>query len=157
MNAMKKTVFEAPYRLELIGRVKNLIPDSKGKWGRLNSQQMVRHLSEACRMAFDEVQVPDQSNFLTRTMVKWLFLSNVKPPGREKGKIKTFPPIDIVERNISVSDMETEIKNYSALLDRMNNANILSNKHPLFGKMSREDWGYLTYAHGDYHLTQFNV
>ena len=56
-----------------------------------------------------------------------------------------------------VADMETELREYGEILNRMNNAAELNKKHPLFGKMSRADWGFLTYAHGDYHLTQFNV
>ena len=108
-------------------------------------------------MAFDEIQVPDQSNFFTRTVGKWLFLSNVKPPGREKGNLKTFPEIDIIETGFRVLEIEEEKKLYTATLARLNKTKDLSKKHPLFGKMSRDDWGLLAYAHADYHLTQFNL
>jgi Protein of unknown function (DUF1569). len=29
--------------------------------------------------------------------------------------------------------------------------------HPAFGRMSRGDWGVLTYRHSDHHLRQFGV
>ena len=107
---MKRNIFEPAAREAVISRINKLTVDSKGKWGRLTAPQMIRHLNEACRMSFDEVKVPDQSNFFTRTLGKWLFLSNIKPPGREKGNIKTFPQIDIVETRFPVLEIEEEKK-----------------------------------------------
>lgn len=154
---MARNIFDSSTRAEVMSRVRNLTENTKGRWGRLSSAQMVRHLTEACRMAFDEIPMPDRSNFLTRTLVKWLFLNNIKPPGREKGKIKTFPEVDIVELKLPVADLEKEKTDLAAILERIANTNKLSDRHTAFGKMSRNDWGKLTYAHIDYHLTQFNV
>ena len=68
---MKRNIFEPSTREAVISRINKLTADSKGKWGRLTAPQMIRHLNEACKMAFDEVKVPDQSNFFTRTLGKW--------------------------------------------------------------------------------------
>lgn len=154
---MKKSIFDPDVMNEIRMRIQHLDQDSKPKWGRLNAAQMTRHLNEAARMAFDEVIVPDQSNFLTRTIVKWMFLANIKPPGREKGNIKTFPQVDIVALGTPVNSLKEEIGEYLLTAQRLCNTSKLSARHPLFGKMSHSDWGYLTYAHADYHLTQFNV
>ena len=154
---MKQTIFNSSSRDEVILRVKKLGSESRGKWGKLTAAQMIRHLAEACRMAFDEIEVKDRSNWFTRSIAKWLFLKNVKPPGREKGNIKTLPEVDVVALQLPVADIETERQNYFKMLERMSTTETLSNHHPLFGKMSHADWGYLTYAHADYHLTQFNV
>ncbi len=154
---MKRNIFDPSARDEVLSRLQKLTINSQGRWGKLSATQMVRHLTEACRMAFDEIPMPDRSNFLTRTIAKWLFLSNIKPPGREKGKIKTFPEINIVELKLLMSDIEKEKADFAAIIERMTNTEKLSNRHTMFGKMSRNDWGYLTYAHADYHLTQFNI
>ena len=154
---MKQNIFERNVYEEVVARINKLTTESKGKWGRLSAPQMIRHLNEACKMAFDEVKVPDQSNLFTRTLGKWLFLRNVKPPGRQNGTVKTFPQIDIVETGFPVMGIEDEKKSYVATLDRLNKSKDLSKQHPLFGKMSRDDWGLLAYAHADYHLTQFNL
>ena len=153
---MKHNIFDKPAREEVFSRIQKLTVESKGKWGRLSAPQMIRHLAEACRLAFDEIPIADQSTFFTRTLAKWIFLSNIKPPGREKGKIKTLAEVDIVELKTTVAEMQIEKDNYKALVERMINTPELSKKHPLFGKMSRKDWGLLTYAHADYHLTQFS-
>ena len=153
---MKHNIFDQPAREEVFSRIQKLTVESKGKWGRLSAPQMIRHLAEACRLAFDEIPIADQSTFFTRTLAKWIFLSNIKPPGREKGKIKTLAEVDIVELKTTVAEMQIEKDNYKGLVERMVNTPELSKKHPLFGKMSRKDWGLLTYAHADYHLTQFS-
>lgn len=154
---MKHSIFEPEVKPLLFERVDKLNADTKGKWGKLNATQMLRHLSEANRMAFSEIPMPDRSNLLTRTLIKWMFLSNIKPPGREKGKIKTFPEVDVVGSGIAVEDIETEKKRYKATVERLISTPVLSDSHTAFGKMSREDWGHLAYAHADYHLTQFGV
>jgi hypothetical protein len=154
---MKHNIFDQPAREEVISRIQKLTVESKGKWGRLSAPQMIRHLAEACRLAFDEIPIADQSTFFTRTVAKWIFLSNIKPPGREKGKIKTLAEVDIVELKTTLAEMQIEKDNYKALVEKMVNTPELSKKHPLFGKMSRKDWGLLTYAHADYHLTQFSM
>jgi hypothetical protein len=154
---MKYNIFDQSAREGVLSRIQKLTVESKGKWGRLSAPQMIRHLAEAGRLAFDEIPIADQSTFFTRTIAKWIFLSNIKPPGREKGKIKTLAEVDIVELKTTLAEMQIEKENYKALVERMVNAPELSKKHPLFGKMSRKDWGLLTYAHADYHLTQFSL
>jgi hypothetical protein len=118
---------------------------------------MIRHLTESCKLAFDEIPMPDRSNILTRTLWKWMFLSNIKPPGRDRGNIKTLPEVDIVDLKVELNNIEEEKAAYMSIVKRMTSTNDLSKKHTLFGKMKHDDWGYLTYAHADYHLTQFNL
>ena len=154
---MKQSVFEPDVKSRLFKRLDKLTADTKGKWGKLTVTQMLRHLSEANRMAFGELPMPDRSNLLTRTLFKWMFLSNIKPPGREKGKIKTFPEVDVVSLGLAVGDLESEKKRYKASIRRLEHTPTLNKFHTVFGKMSREDWGYLAYAHADYHLTQFGI
>jgi hypothetical protein len=154
---MKQSVFSPGVKESLFSRVDRLTPDTRGKWGKLNATQMVRHLSEANRMAFAEIPMPDRSNLLTRTLFKWMFLSNIKPPGREKGTIKTFPEVDVVKLGLPVEDMEKEKARYKASVDRLISTPNLHPSHTVFGKMTRNDWGHLAYAHADYHLTQFGV
>lgn len=154
---MKKNIFDEPALVEVLLRVGKLKEQTPGRWGKLNSNQMVCHLSMAAKMALGEVQVPDQSNLITRTLVRWLFLNNIKPPGRKKGKIQTFEQVDVIKQNMQVDTLAMELSNYQAILHRILRTETLCNKHPLFGKMSRKDWGLLCYAHADYHLTQFDV
>ncbi|GAA4424936.1 hypothetical protein GCM10023188_05350 [Pontibacter saemangeumensis] len=154
---MKHSIFEPGIKQGLFERVDMLKADTKGRWGKLNVEQMVRHLTEANRMAFAEIPMPDRSNLLTRTLFKWMFLHNIKPPGRDKGNIKTFPEVDVVQLGSVVDDLETEQKRYKAIIERLLAAPKLHPAHTVFGKMTREDWGLLAYAHADYHLTQFGV
>ena len=154
---MKRSIFQPEARQEVLARIEKLSPDTQGKWGKLSVAQMVRHLTEANRMAFGEIPMPDRSNVLTRTLIKWLFLSNIKPPGREKGNIKTLPEVDVIDQAMLLDDLETEKDKYKKIVARLIATPQLHHQHSLFGKMSHEDWGNLVYAHADYHLTQFGV
>jgi len=154
---MKRNIFDETTRNEVFSRVEKLNAESTGRWGKLNAPQMLRHLSEACRMGLNEISIANKSSFFSRTFVKWLVINNIKPPGREKGKIKTFHEIDIVQLNFPVEELETEKENYKAMLHKLSYTEKLSDHHPMFGKLTHKDWGYLTYSHADYHLTQFNV
>lgn len=153
---MKHSIFEPRNKEAIFSRIEQIKEDTKGKWGKLTATQMIRHLSEANRMALGEILMPDRSNLLTRSLIKWMFLSNVKPPGREKGKIMTFPEVDVVNSRIVVEDIESEKRRYKRGVESIINAPVLHPSHTAFGKMTRADWGYLAYAHADYHLTQFN-
>ncbi|PRY10112.1 uncharacterized protein DUF1569 [Pontibacter ummariensis] len=154
---MKHSIFEPNVKPLLFDRVDRLTADTKGKWGKLTATQMIRHLSEANRLAFAEKPLPDRSSFLTRTLFKWMFLSNIKPPGREKGKVQTFPEVDVVQLGLALEELEMEKARYKATVEHMIDAPSLQPTHTLFGKMSRNDWGHLAYAHADYHLTQFGL
>lgn len=153
---MKHSIFQPGIKQSIFDRIDQVTSDTTGNWGKLTASQMIRHLSEANRMALGEILMPDRSNLLTRTAFKWMFLSNIKPPGREKGNIKTFPEVDVVGSNIAVDDIYTEKKRYKDSVERIIASPVLHPTHTAFGKMTRKDWGYLVYAHADYHLTQFN-
>ena len=154
---MKQSIYHAPAKEELFRRIEKLTPAAKGRWGKLSAPQMLRHLSEANRMALGEFDMPDRSTFLTRTVIKWMFLNGIKPPGREKGNIQTFPEVDIVKSGVATDDLEDEKTRYKLSVQKIINTPALHMRHTVFGKMSREDWGHLAYAHADYHLTQFNL
>jgi hypothetical protein len=153
---MKQSIFQPGVKESLFIRIDSINPDTKGKWGKLSATQMIRHLSEANRMALGEISMPDRSNLLTRTIFKWMFLSNIKPPGREKGNIQTFPEVDVLKSAIALDDLEEEKKRYKDGVEAIINREALHPTHTAFGKMTRDEWGYLAYAHADYHLTQFN-
>ena len=154
---MKQSIYHAPAKEELFHRIEKLTPAAKGRWGKLSATQMLRHLSEANRMALGEIVMPDRSTFLTRTVIKWMFLNGIKPPGREKGNIQTFPEVDIVKNGVVTDDLEAEKARYKRSVQKIIDTPVLHTRHTAFGKMSREDWGHLAYAHADYHLTQFNL
>lgn len=111
---MKHSIFEPGIKESLFNRIDAIKAGTRGKWGKLSAAQMIRHVSEAGLMAFGEIAMPDRSTFITGTVIKWIFLSNIKPPGREKGKIKTFPEVDVVERKIAVEEIELEKIKYKA-------------------------------------------
>ena len=156
---MKKTIFDPEAKIEILKRLKNLSHDTQPRWGVMKPNQMLRHLIEANKISTGELETADRSNLFTKTLIRYFILNSKVPSIKQiqKRPIVTFPEINVVERNIATADFETEKENFKKDIERVINAKIFAAKSPVMGKMSREDWGKLTYSHANYHLTQFGL
>lgn len=132
-------------------RVRRLTPATAAKWGRMNAPQMVAHLTNAMRMATGDLEVsgkrhPARLFPLKQLLIYLLPMPKNVPTAREL--ISRVPePID------------GEIEAFSAAVDEFaaRPRDYAWPAHPLFGAMSRRDWGALAYRHCDHHLRQFGV
>jgi len=156
---MKKTIFDPESKADILQRLEKLSPDSQPRWGILKSNQMLRHLIESNKITLGELETEDRSNLFTKTLIRYFILSSKVPSIKQvqKRPIQTVPEINVVERQIVTADFETERENYKKDIERIISARNFAAKSPIMGKMSREDWGKLTYSHANYHLTQFGV
>src|SRR6185295_9729695 len=68
------TLADSQAREALLARLRALRPDSPRQWGKMNSHQMVCHLTDAFRMAAGERQPAAVDNVLTRSLVRWVAL-----------------------------------------------------------------------------------
>lgn len=155
----KKSIFDPAVKAEVFKRLDNLQPDTQPLWGTMKPNEMLKHLSEALKIATGEIQVPDRSNLFTRTLIRY-FVQNAMVPSKEtatKRPVATFPEIDVVKKGITVGDFLAEKENYKKELARVEAISTYVPKSPLIGKMSREDWARNFYGHAHYHLTQFGV
>jgi hypothetical protein len=57
----------------------------------------------------------------------------------------------------SEKDFEKEKQGLLIMVNRFTEANILSDRHPVFGKLTKENWSKATWKHIDHHLQQFGV
>jgi hypothetical protein len=56
--------------------------------------------------------------------------------------------------------MKTFIEEKTKLLDMLNcfsENNMVNDKHPIFGKLTKEQWSKATWKHFDHHLKQFGA
>ncbi|MEJ7683613.1 MAG: DUF1569 domain-containing protein [Segetibacter sp.] len=67
----------------------------------------------------------------------------------------TIPELKIKETN---GDFELGKGKWLSLINEYSHYSFLDNSfvHPFFGKMTKEQIGYLAYKHTDHHLRQFN-
>lgn len=146
--------FNPTKRTELIARINLLTPESKALWGKMSVGEMLCDCLDGSRMALGEIPPTDQSNFLTRSIVKFLVVYVVPIP---KGA-SAPPEINPHKRGTKPQDFEKE---QQLLIDDINNfvnlqAADFKGKHHVFGKLTHQ-WSRLGYKHINHHLKQFGV
>jgi hypothetical protein len=148
-----KTVFDEATRIELVTRIDSLNENSRAQWGRMNIYQMLKH----CRL-WDEWIASKNKNrqvFVGRLFGK-MALKNVlkddKPLGRNT---PTIPELRI-NRIGENGDVVSEKTKWIDMVKGYAHYSNIDFVHTFFGKMTREQIGYLAYKHADHHLRQFN-
>ncbi|HLY72456.1 MAG TPA: DUF1569 domain-containing protein [Puia sp.] len=147
-----KTVFDKITRDELIGRISRLDENSTAQWGKMNIYQMLKH----CTL-WEEWISANQNNkqaFIGRLFGK-IALKNIlkdeKPLRRNTPTLREFR---IREKE---GDLTSERTKWIALIKDYEHFSKKDFMHPFFGKMTKEQIGYLAYKHSDHHLRQFNT
>lgn len=143
--------FEKENYQALIQRLQKIDNESKRQWGQMSSAQMLHHLNVAIGSGLGFYTIEDKSNFVSRSVVKFLILNVLKmfPKNSET------PPTLKATGNY---DFETEKQQLLTILAKAFDTQKDSEwgKHTLFGKMSREEWGKLIMIHCNHHFQQFS-
>jgi hypothetical protein len=146
-----KTMFDDAARSEILGRIDQVRADTKPKWGKMNAEQMLAHLTESAKMPVAEL-APKSKNLPIRYFpLKQLIIYLLPFP---KGA-PTAPEL-LPSDSRTVEHSKTEIARLLALLAQRKDAKSWP-EHPAFGRLSTRAWGVLTYKHLDHHLRQFGV
>ena len=139
-------------REALIARFQRLSPDATAAWGRMSAPQMLAHCADALRMGLGDLPVKPKNASLPRmAVVKWLFL-NVLPFPKSAPTAK-----ELISR--APEAWEVERAHLIALMKRAggDDARTVRAEHPLFGPLTRAQWGQLAWKHLDHHLRQFGA
>ena len=146
-----KTIFEQTTRDELIKRINNLSENSAAQWGKMKIYQMIKH----CTL-WDEWILASQKNkqvFIGRVFGKIALKSILKDAKPLRRNTPTLPEFKIKENN---GDIDFEKIKWIRFINDYANFSRQDFVHPFFGKMSKEQIGFLVYKHADHHLRQFN-
>lgn len=141
---------------ETVNRIKRLTHDSKGLWGRMNVNQMICHVSDPIRGALGKREYKDAGSFLLHTVFKWVFLYVMPFPKN----LPTDPEFNQLKgTGTPVTNFDTDRQTLLQLLDQLNAKDETATlvRHPMFGNLSRWEWGRITYQHLDHHLRQFGA
>ena len=145
-----KTVFDKTTRDELINRINTLNENSTAQWGKMTVYQMMKH----CTL-WEEMM-------LGKKIYKRAFLGLLFGKIALKGLIKDEKPMTrntptIPELKIKgKGDVVAERAKWVALVEEHAHISNTGFDHPFFGKLTKEQIGYLVYKHTDHHLRQFN-
>ena len=146
-----KSIFNVAIRDELIQRIQSLKPGNSALWGKMTLYQMLRHC-----ILWDEMvegKKKYKQVFLGKLFGKMILKKVLKNDAPLRKNTPTLPALKIV----GSGDIALEKSNWIAHIQQyaqFSNTNLV---HPFFGKMSKEEIGYMVYKHADHHLRQFGA
>ena len=147
-----KTIFDKVTRDELIVRIKSLNENSTANWGRMNFYQMLKHCTLYDEWILGKNNPVYKQVFIGRLFGKTALKDFVGDDKQLKRNMRTLNNLKVelssgnpASEKLKWIDLVKEFENYS-------NPNFI---HSFFGKMTKEQIGYLDYKHTDHHLRQF--
>ena len=146
-----KTIFDKATRDELIARINTVNENNTAQWGKMNVYQMVKH----CRLWEEWIQ----SNRKNKVVFVGLLFGRIalKRVMKDESPLMrnspTLPELIIKEQS---GDIASEKKRWIALIEQYPHYSDAGFVHSFFGKMTKEQVGYMAYKHTDHHLRQFN-
>ncbi|MEI9954953.1 MAG: DUF1569 domain-containing protein [Ferruginibacter sp.] len=136
----------------------NLFADAKGKWGKMNAQQMVEHLTgffkvSSGKLHFQlvtpEEHLPKFKEFLRSDKE---FRENTKAPLEIIGEEAL--PLRNSNMNEAIGALQKSIDEFIAYFkDDVSK----TTSHPVFGSLNFEEWVLLHYKHLMHHGKQFGL
>lgn len=127
-----------------------------GRWGKMNAQQMVEHLTGFFRVSTGDIRMPVVSNEEHLPKLR-AFLQSDKP-FRENTKAPVLPEEPLPVRNAGMQEALEELSNaVDAFFALFENDPDLTTTHPVFGVLNGDEWILLHYKHVTHHLRQFGL
>ena len=133
-------------------RIGTVTSASAPRWGQMNVEAMLTHLKLSALMALGELPVACKSKRVFQVFpLKHLILHVAPFP---KGA-PTAPEL-LASQVASLEDIRSQLV---TLMERIGTGPREGDGpvHPLFGRLSRHEWGIATYKHADHHLRQFGA
>lgn len=146
-----KTVFDEAIRQELINRINSIDESKTALWGKMNVYQMMKH----CTL-WDEWVQSNKVNkqvFIGKLFGRRALKSVMKDDSPLTHNSPTLPELRISEQT---GDLDAEKKKWMMLIGQYATYSATGFIHSFFGKMTKEQVGYMAYKHADHHLRQFN-
>jgi hypothetical protein len=148
-----KSLWDPNARLEILRRIDRLTPRTEPRWGRMNAEEMLAHITAGMRMGLGELPCRERRTIFRYWPLKHLFVYWVPFPR------SAYAPREIVTRGKSVTwDADS-----AALRESIARFELLTPRgrtwpvHPVFGPLSGSAWGALGWRHLDHHLRQFGL
>jgi len=146
-----KNLFDPAVKQEIIARINKLTPQTPQQWGKMNVAQMLAHVQIPMGVALGTHTV--RGNAIMRLILPLFkkMLYDERPWKQGLPTDKTFVMTGIAK------DFEQEKNQLLDKINRFAEANMINEKHPVFGKLTKEQWSMATWKHLDHHLKQFGA
>lgn len=145
-----KNMFDPSVKQAIVDRINKLTPQSQRQWGKMDVAQMLAHVQLPISCAYGTHEVKGS---LFMKLFGPLFKSILYNDKPYKRGLPTDPSYIISD----AKKFEVEKQGLIQKLDRFSSDNIVIENHPVWGKLSKEQWSRATWKHLDHHLQQFGV
>lgn len=150
---LMKTIFDEGSRMELIRRIDNLDEHATAQWGKMNLYQMLMHCTTWEKWIQGKGAYTYKQEFIGKIFGKMGLRRMIKDARPIDKGVPTSNQFKIKETNGDIAAAKQEwIELIQSYAHYSNPAFI----HDFFGKMTREQIGWVAYKHTDHHLRQFN-
>lgn len=146
-----KNLFDPVVKQDINYRINKLTPQTQRQWGKMDVSQMLAHVQMPILVAFGTHQ--PKGSLLLR-LIGPLFKNKLWDDKPYKHSLPTDSTF-IMTGN--AKDFEKEKASLLNLINSFTGKNIISEQHPVFGKLTKENWSKATWKHLDHHLKQFGV
>jgi len=140
----------------IIESLNKLKADQKALWGKMTPQHMVEHLYKTFQASVNEIKLKIYSEERKIPVLKKFYLRD-----RELPKEFMNPAIGPDLMKLEFEDLKTAIKELENILARyeqfFQNNPTLKTAHPIFGKLTKEEWDVFHQKHFKHHLSQFGL
>ena len=150
-----ETIADPALRAEILARLRRLEPTSRRQFGRMTPHQAICHLSDAFRSMMTPTKISTVASPLPRVVMKWVAL---RAPMKWPAGVKTMPEVD---QEIGGTKPLEFARDRDALEALMEQFAVKEERelqpHPMFGRMTTQQWQRWGWLHMDHHLRQFGV
>ncbi len=150
----KENLADSAQRAEMIARLRRLTPESPRQWGRMTPHQAVCHLSDSFRSMMSSVAISSVATPWSRTVIKWVAL---RAPMKWPHGVPTRPEVDQLIGGTRPVEFLRDRQQLEALVEQFVARAEEFQPHPMFGRLTPEEWHRWGWRHMDHHLRQFGV
>ena len=145
-----KDMFDPAVKQDIVNRINYLTSETQRKWGKMDVSQMLAHVQLPINCAYGTHKV--KGSFLLKLLGPLFkgILYNDKP-------YKQGMPTDPTYIVVDAKNFETEKQTLLNLVKKFSPDAIVLLNHPVWGKMTKDQWSKATWKHLDHHLKQFGV
>jgi len=152
VNEIKRKFLEDQF----ISLIQKIDPSASPRWGKMNAQQMVEHVSAFFRVSAGKLKFPLATPQELLPKYRAFLLSEKE--FRENTKAPVLPeeplPLRHATMDEAIIDLEKQVNNFCKYFEDDLEKKTL---HPAFGELNFEEWVQLHHKHVKHHLKQFGI
>ena len=152
MTDKKKSFLKNDFLL-LINKLKG---DEKARWGKMNAQQMIEHVSGFFKVSTQKIHFPLTTPVEHLPKYKEFLLSEKEFKENTKAPVLPEEPLPLRNSNmqLAIDNLQTDVDDFFIFFKNDPDKKTL---HPAFGELNFDEWVQLHHKHVVHHLKQFGL